>query len=65
MVEVWFGIRGRKVLKDASFNSVEDLRAAVEKYMEAYNKNEAHPFQWRKREVKGSQIRNTLTNLCN
>lgn len=65
MVEIWFGIMGRKVLKDASFNNVGELREAIEKFMRAYNENDAHPFQWRKREVKGSQIRNTLMNLCN
>lgn len=65
MVEIWFGIMGRKVLKDQSFNSVEQLKEAIEKYMEAYNKYDAHPFQWRKREERGTQISNTLTNLCN
>lgn len=65
MVEIWFGIMGRKVLKDQSFNCVEQLKEAIEKYIEAYNKYDAHPFQWRKREVRGSQISNTLTNLCN
>jgi 2-methylcitrate dehydratase PrpD len=25
----------------------------------------AKPFVWRKREVKGSQLRNTIVNLCN
>jgi hypothetical protein len=32
----------------------------------AYGHNErAKPFRWRKREVKGSQLRNTVINLCN
>ena len=65
MVEIWFGILSRKVLKDASFDSVEELKSAINAYMKAYNEHGAHPFQWRKREVKGSQIRNTITNLCN
>ena len=65
MVEIWFGILSRKVLKDASFDSVEELKSAINAYMRAYNEHGAHPFQWRKREVKGSQIRNTITNLCN
>ena len=30
----------------------------------AYNKNAA-PFIWRKRKVKGAQLRNTIINLCN
>ena len=28
------------------------------------HKKNAEPFKWRKREVKGSQLHNTLTNLC-
>jgi hypothetical protein len=28
-------------------------------------KQNAKPFKWRKREVKGSQLRNTIVNLCN
>lgn len=65
MVEIWFSILSRKVLKDASFDSVGELKSAIVAYMKAYNEHGAYPFQWRKREVKGSQICNTLTNLCN
>lgn len=62
-VEIWFGILSRKALKNASFQSVSDLRAAIEAFVEAYQLN-AKPFVWRKREVKGSQLRNTISNLC-
>ena len=62
-VEIWFGILSRKALKNASFKSTEELRIAIEKFIEAYQPN-AKPFVWRKREVKGSQLRNTITNLC-
>lgn len=65
MVEIWFGILSRKVLKDASFDSDEELKSAIVFYMKACNEHSTHPFQWRKRGVKSSQIRNTLTNLCN
>ncbi len=63
-VEIWFGILTRKALKNASFNSTESLRKAIEEFIEVYHEN-AKPFVWRKREVKGTQLRNTIMNLCN
>lgn len=63
-VEIWFGILSRKALKNASFQNVDQLRAAIEAFIEAYQSN-AKPFVWRKREVKGSQLKNTISNLCN
>lgn len=64
MVEIWFGIFSRKALRGASFKSTAQLRDAIEAYLEAY-KETAKPFVWRKREVKGSQLKNTIVNLCN
>lgn len=64
MVEIWFGILSRKALKGASFRSIDQLREAIEAFVEAYQPN-AKPFVWRKREVKGSQLKNTIVNLCN
>jgi len=63
-VEIWFGILSRKQLRNASFRSVEELRKAIEEFVTAYHQG-AKPFIWRKREVKGAQLRNTITNLCN
>lgn len=63
-VEIWFGIMTRKALRGASFISIEELRAAIEAFVEAYSQT-AKPFVWRKREVRGSQLRNTIANLCN
>jgi len=62
-VENWFGIFTRKARRGASFNNIEQLREAIEAYIEAYRRI-AKPFIWRKREVKESQLRNTLVNLC-
>ena len=64
MVEIWFGIMSRKALRGASFKSTEELRQAIEDFIGAYGPT-AKPFVWRKREVKGSQLRNTIVNLCN
>jgi transposase len=61
-VEVWFGILTRKALKGASFDSKEALAKAIQDFCEAWHEN-AHPFIWRKREVKGAQLRNTIQNL--
>jgi len=63
-VEIWFGILSRKALRGASFKSITELRQAIEAFIAAYNPK-AKPFIWRKREVKGSQLRNTIVNLCN
>lgn len=63
-VEIWFGIFSRKTLSGASFNSTEQLVQAIEAFIAAYNQS-ASPFVWRKREVKGAQLRNTIANLRN
>jgi len=62
-IEIWFNIFTRKCLKNSSYSSTEELKNDIEKFIKYYNENNAHPFKWIKREVKGSQIRNTLKNL--
>lgn len=63
-VEIWFGIFSRKALAGASFRSIAQLVQAIQDFTEAYNHNAA-PFVWRKRQVKGAQLKNTIVNLCN
>ena len=63
-VEIGFGIFQRKTLRNASFASIDQLIGAIRDFTAAYNENAA-PFVWRKREVKGSQLRNTIVNLRN
>jgi transposase len=63
-VEIWFGIMSRKVLRGASFRDTQELGKAIEAFVNAYKKT-AKPFAWRKREVKGSQLKNTIVNLHN
>ena len=63
-VEIWFGIFSRKALKGASFENTAQLREAIEAFIAVYNPD-AKPFVWRKREVKGAQLKNTIVNLCN
>lgn len=63
-VEIWFGILSRKALRGLSTTSTVELRQAIEAFIKAYAQH-AKPFKWRKREVKGSQLRNTIVNLRN
>jgi hypothetical protein len=63
-VEIWFGIFTRKALSGASFHSAKQLTQAIQDFTAAYNERAAS-FVWRKREVKGSQLRHTIVNLCN
>lgn len=63
-VEIWFGILTRKTLRGASFANKDQLRSAIEAFVGITNQH-PKPFRWRKREVKGSQLRNTIINLCN
>ena len=62
-IEIWFGIMSRKVLRGASFNNTKELSQAVTSYLHAYN-DTAEPFVWKKREVRGSQIKDNISNLC-
>lgn len=64
MVEIWFGILTRKALRGGSFRSIEELRKAIEEFIAAYGPK-AKPFIWRKRDVRGSQLRDTIDNLRN
>lgn len=52
----------RQALDGASFASLEHLVQALHDYTAKYNEA-ARPFKWRKREVKGTQLRNTVRNL--
>jgi len=63
-IEIWFGLLTRKALRGASFASKDQLRSAIEAFVARTNEH-PKPFHWRKREVRGSQLRNTIVNLCN
>ena len=63
-VEIVFSLLQRKALRGASFKNKDQLREAIEAFLKKHNER-AKPFRWRKREVKGSQLRNTVTNLRN
>jgi transposase len=63
-VEIWFGILSRKLLRNGSFASTDDLRKSIEEFSAVYHRG-AKPFVWRKREVRGSQLKNKIMNFCN
>ena len=45
-VELWFGIMARRVLRYGNFRHVDQLIDAVERFIEVWNDQEAHPFRW-------------------
>lgn len=61
-IEIWFSIFTRKVLRGAGLEDTTKLRGAIESYIKYYNTS-PRPFAWKKREVKGSQLRDTIENL--
>jgi len=61
-IEIVFSLLQRKTLSGASFKTKDQLREAIEAFIRKHNER-AKPFRWRKREVKGSQLQNTIINL--
>jgi transposase len=45
-IEMWFSILVRKLIKRASFTSVEDLEAKVLAFINYFNETMAKPFKW-------------------
>jgi putative transposase len=45
-IEIWFSILTRKLLKRASFCSVDDLRQRILKFIDYFNRTMAKPFKW-------------------
>ncbi len=63
-IECWFSILARAALKGASFNSVAELRAAIDRFIEAYNPS-ATPFQWQRKTVRQTTLQPSYANLVN
>jgi transposase len=45
-VEIWFSILSRKLLKRASFSSLDDLLRRILKFIDYFNRTMAKPFNW-------------------
>lgn len=52
----------RKSLNGASFSSTQKLSEHIHAYVNSVNQNPV-PFIWKKREVKGSELKNNIVNL--
>jgi len=61
-IECWFSILSRRALHGASFTSVRQLRAAIDRFIEAYNQT-ATPFEWRKRVVHSVGLKHSYADL--
>jgi transposase len=61
-IEVWFSILARQALHGRSFTSVEQLRDAIDAFIQAYNATAA-PFQWTKAAVRQKPLRRKITDL--
>ena len=64
MLEIFFSILSRETLKGSSFRDTDALSEAITAFVNEHNKKEK-PFVWKKRDVKCSQLRNTIVNLIN
>ena len=45
-IEIWFSILVRKLLKRASFSSIDDLRQRILNFIDYFNRTMAKPFNW-------------------
>ena len=63
-IEIVFSLLQRKTINGGSFKTKDQLREAIEAFFRRHNEH-AKPFRWRKRDVKGSQLKNTVVNLRN
>ena len=45
-IELWFSILVRRLLKRASFTSVDELGQRVRAFIDYFNRTLAKPFQW-------------------
>ena len=61
-VEVWFSILVRAALAGASHTSPQQVRAAIDRFVAAYNPN-ATPFEWTKREVHQVDLSRSYADL--
>ena len=64
MVEIWFGLLTLKSLRGASFRDTVALGSHIRAFVAASNE-QAHPFVWRKKKIRGAQLSNSIKNFCN
>ncbi|MDA2924219.1 IS630 family transposase [Acidobacteria bacterium AH-259-L09] len=47
-IEIWFGVLVGKVLRRGSFSSTTDLEGKVQRFIDYYNQELAHPYRFRR-----------------
>jgi transposase len=63
-VECWFSILSRRALRHASFTSAQQLREAIDRFVETYNQAAA-PFEWKKAVVHPTTPKRHYAKLRN
>jgi len=61
-IECWFSLLSRRALRGASFTSPHHLRAAIDRFVQAYNQSAA-PFEWTTRAVQATHPKNSYADL--
>lgn len=61
-IECWFSILSRSALKGASFTSPQQIRQAIDDFVEVYNQDAA-PFEWTKKKVYPKKLSKYYANL--
>jgi transposase len=63
-IECWFSILSRQALQGASFTSPAQLRQAIDRFAESYNRTAA-PFEWTKHFVAPKGLKHSYSDLSN
>jgi len=63
-VEIWFSILQRSALRNKSFTSPQQIRKAIDDFVEVYSESAA-PFEWTKATIKPMPLKNTYADLIN
>ena len=58
-----FSILSRQAIQGASFTSPQQLRQAIDEFVQAWNPQTA-PFEWTKGEVHPKGFKSNYSNLC-
>lgn len=61
-VECWLSIMSRGALRGASFNAPQEVRGAIDRFVEVYNPDAA-PFEWRKEVVHSIPLQRRYADL--
>lgn len=59
-VEIWFSILERRVLRNGSFANVAEVVERTTGYIDHWNSEEAHPFNWTFRGTRDFRTRTDL-----